>query len=235
MSTAGWSDPGSLDPYDTDAGADRIEHTLTGPAAVAGGPWSGSVIVAELRIITGAGDRQDEAEQAALHRAWTSEMITALTDPRARHLAALGDRARAVYATPTAVDVQAVYVRAARDNTLTWLINDVLKRRGAVRIEVGIGVDYGELATTSSSVPAAYLGRVITRAEHLAGKAGRQTPASVWYGAGFVAQLHPHKRGVLTEPFPDLEDGGRIYTGNVIDHDPFEWIEDRAHHRRRQN
>lgn len=165
-------------------------------------------------------------------------MITALTDPRAVHLAALGARVRAIYATPAAGDVQAVYDRAARANTLTWLINDSLKRRGPVRIEVGIGVDYGELITTSlagGSAPPAYIGTAITRTEHLAGKAGRHTPAPIWYGSDFVAQVHPHKRGVLTEPFPDLEDGGRIFTGNVIDHDIFEWIEDRAHHRRAQN
>jgi hypothetical protein len=133
-----------------------------------------------------------------------------------------------------------VFYRAARANTLTWLINDALSGRGRYRIEVGIGLDYGQLININTGSgqtpePPTYPGEPITRAEDLAGKAGRLNPIPIWYSVDYVTHLDQREQGLLTDPFPDVDRGGRIYTGNPIDHDMFEWIEDRASHRRTQN
>ncbi|WP_152365758.1 hypothetical protein [Microlunatus speluncae] len=227
---------GTLDPYDAAAGLARVDSFLSdlapgaGDASAAEVSWAGSVIVAELRVAPAVAQRNG-AEQAALHQAWSSEMITVLTDPRIRRIETMGDRLWAIYATRTDADVAAVFDLAGRANALRWVINTALHRHGQEPIDAGLGVEYGQLTRAAAVGEAGgnltFIGEPIARAEQLAERAGHGSPAPIWYGSDFAGHLDDHRRQLLTEPV-DWGDGGRVYTGNVVDQQTFAWIEEQA-------
>ena len=223
----------SLDPYDAAAGMARVDGLLSDAAPVGDGDvgWPGSVIVAELRVSPAVAYRRDEVEQAALHRAWFAEMTAVLTDRRVRRIDSMGERLWAIYETPTDDDVAAVFDLAGRANTLRWVINTALHRHGRDPIDTGLGVEYGQLIRTAVVGEAggnvSFIGEPIEQAERLAEQAGQSSPAPVWFGSAFTGHLDDRRRQLLTEPV-DWANGGRVYTGNIIDQSTFEWIEDQA-------
>lgn len=223
-----------LEQYDIAAATERISATLADPIEespdVPGhvhGPGAivrGTVLFVDVRGSHALALRSSGVQVARLYRAFVSEIIDVLTDPRVRHVGSTGDRVWAVYDTPTGADAGVVLDLAARANALRWLINRQLRHDdGSLKLEYGIGIDYGPLIMintdpdTDTGGNVSYTGETMHRAAELAHLAGRQGRLPIDVGNGFAVQLDPDHRSFLHDVFrADPDDQG--FNGNLVDH-----------------
>ncbi len=190
-----------------------------------------SAIFIDIRDSSGLTSKHKRPTLAKIYRAFISEMVAVLnSDPYVREVNIVGDCVWAVYNTPSTRDINDVFSVASRANTLLKLLNHHYAKKGMDPLKIGIGIDYGRVLMIKAGFSGSgindviYMGDVVNRAAHLAHEAGRGWYTDpIYIGGVFHQNLNDHNQKLLTSKY--VTNLGTVYTGNVIENEMNEWVE----------
>lgn len=147
-------------------------------------------------------------------------------DAQAREINIVGDCVWGVFNTPLKKHIDAVFLVAARANSLVKVFNYKLGKAGyTTPIKIGIGISYGRTlmvkagSNGSGIADLVYMGDVVNHAAKLAaqGSSGLLAPP-IMIGSDFATNLNDdHRKLVMNDP------GRGCYTANVVDSAMNEW------------
>jgi class 3 adenylate cyclase len=208
--------------YDFEASRNRIDEILTGADAAyeektsipartsltyANGYYvRASALFVDLRRSSELAQAHTRPVLAKIYRAYISEVVAVLKGNfKVQEISIEGDGVWAIFDTPMKSDIDGVLETAARVASLVDALNIKLAAKNYSKIEIGIGLDYGESLYIKAGYNGSginevvWIGSVVGTAAHLC-KNGNRTylDREVMVSEAFAQNLKEEYRKLLT-------------------------------------
>lgn len=180
--------------------------------------------------IVGSSDMTDSHKRptlAKMYRAFLSECVAIMNGcDICKEISINGDCVWGVFETQKKSDIDYTLNIAARLNSLIYILNYKLQKKGYPEISVGIGMDYGRALMVkagysgSSINDVIWMGDVVNSACHICNKAGRDGRKVLMVSACIYNNLNEHNRGLLQRVYVDYS---QYYQGDIVDTEMDNW------------